>query len=440
MILMNTPILLLKEINKKYPFYESLWLKVQPIYEYFNKLEPQRILLNQSDPLEFLAYFVAIASTEHQLFLSNFHWQNIELQQVIKLVNPHLIIHHHTLIPTHTPPDQLFPLNPLIMIATGGTSGNIRFAMHNWKTLTASVQGFLEYFNVSEINSFCLLPLYHVSGLMQFVRSLYSGGNFQVISYSEIKEKKRLKFNFNDYFVSFVPTQLQYCLTDPDLTQWLTQFKTILLGGAPSWNDLLQQARKANLPLALTYGMTETASQIATLKPSDFLSGINNCGQILPHAKVEINEEKTIIIQSKSLFLGYYPKYLKPAKSLETEDLGLLDEQGYLTIIGRKNKMIISGGEKFIPLEIETIIKKTQLVKDIVVLGIPDAYWGEKVIALYVPISSEINHQMLKNALIPQLSSHKHPKDWISLDELPRNEQGKLNYPQLNQWLKTNLT
>ena len=75
------------------------------------------------------------------------------------------------------------------MIPTGGTSGKIRFAMHNWETLTASVKGFYRYFGETHVNSFCVLPLYHVSGLMQFMRSFITGGRLLNLPYKALKSR-----------------------------------------------------------------------------------------------------------------------------------------------------------------------------------------------------------------------------------------------------------
>jgi O-succinylbenzoic acid--CoA ligase len=180
--------------------------------------------------------------------------------------------------------ENIFPSSALIMIPTGGTSGKIRFAIHTWQTLTASVRGFQAHFSLNSINSFCILPLYHVSGLMQFIRSLITGGKLFIGSYQKLKLGQIPDFPNADFFISLVPKQLQILL--PDYSEWLGHFKTILLGGAPATPQLLNQARNYQLKLAPTYGMTETASQIVTLKPEEFLQGNNSSGKVLPHAQI----------------------------------------------------------------------------------------------------------------------------------------------------------
>ncbi|MGK7933268.1 MAG: 2-succinylbenzoate--CoA ligase [Microcystaceae cyanobacterium] len=434
---MQTPLFYLKKYRHQQELYQDLWQNASEFYQRFSAIPSQRILLIASDSISFLAYFVAIASTRHQLFLGNPNWKASEWEQVLNLVNPHQILNYDAPIDYQLKVNSSETKDPLIMIPTGGTSGKIRFVMHNWQTLTASAQGFTDYFNLSQVNSCCVLPLYHVGGLMQFVRSLITGGQFQLVSYTDLKLNKYPSFNPKDYFISLVPTQLQYLLNQPQSKDWLSKFKTILLGGAPAWDDLLEQGRQAQLNLSPTYGMTETASQIATLKPQDFLQGMSNCGQILPHAQVKITTDQSIAIQASSLGLGYYPNDLFSSSFWKTEDLGNLNEQGYLTIIGRKNQIIISGGEKIIPSEIEGIIRETKLVQDIVIIGVSDNYWGEKVVAVYVPKSENITNEQIKNVLSSKLANYKQPKEWITVEKLPRNAQGKINYRVLDGMIKS---
>ena len=76
------------------------------------------------------------------------------------------------------------------MIPTGGSSGQIRFATHTWETLMASIAGFTQYFQQISVNSFCVLPLYHVSGLMQFLRSFTTGGKLVIQPFKEVESEK----------------------------------------------------------------------------------------------------------------------------------------------------------------------------------------------------------------------------------------------------------
>ncbi len=406
-------------------------------------LQTQTILLAERDPIRFLSGFIAACSTHCQIFLCNPDWAEAEWQQVFELVHPDLIW-GEVPFKERTEKRPSIPQISLIMIPTGGTSGKVRFAMHTWETLTASVQGFQEYFGVDRIHSFCVLPLYHVSGLMQFMRSFTTNGKLVILPWKSLETDVKELINSQDFFLSLVPTQLHKLLDLHQLKHsWLSQFKTILLGGAPAWPELLEEARSLHLSIAPTYGMTETASQIATLKSEDFLSGNLSSGRPLPHVKItvcnpkdellNIGEIGKITIQSNALMLGYYPEFLNNSQ-YQPDDLGFFDTHGYLHIIGRDSQKIITGGENVFPSEVEAAILATKMVKDVCVIGIPDQIWGQVVTAVYVPnakLSDEI-----AIALTQKLSKFKHPKRWIAIAQLPRNPQGKINHSRLREQLK----
>ncbi|WP_204103244.1 MULTISPECIES: 2-succinylbenzoate--CoA ligase [Spirulina sp. CCY15215] len=404
-----------------------------------------KVLLIETNPLHFLAKFCAAVIENYPIFLCNPHWEYKEWEQVFLLVQPNLIWGKLPDSSSHFKESkevQTIPLEARIMIPTGGTSGKIKFALHDGCSLSASVQGFQKYFAQKSINSFCILPLYHVSGLMQFLRSLLTGGKIVILPYQSLKQGEIGITNPRDFFISLVPTQLQSLL---DLNpQWLSLFQTVLLGGAPPWKKLLDRARQCKIKLSPTYGMTETASGVVTLKPAVFLEGNESSGQVLPHATLEIlgdretklaaNQIGTIHIQAKSNYWGYYPhphRFLKTA--IATDDLGYLDEEGYLYLVGRKSHKIITGGENVFPVEVETAILATNLVRDACVVGIPDPTWGEAIAAAYVPQKSAIAETEIQQALAGKLSKFKQPKYWLALPELPRCDRGKLNYSQIKQ-------
>ena len=411
---------------------------------------PPQVLLAESDPLQFLGSFIAGVAANCPIFLGNPHWKAIEWQQVFLQVQPDIILGQVSLTPPTIYHSNLHNLAGLIMIPTGGTSGQIKFVVHTWETLTASAQGFQQYFQCNSVNSYCVLPLYHVSGLMQFIRSFTSKGQLMIQSFNQVKLGNFIEIHPSSFFISLVPTQLQSLLQSPQTVQWLSQFHTVLLGGAPAWLELLETARLSKIRLAPTYGMTETASQIATLKPDEFLAGYQNSGHILPHAKIRISEADsedlrshktgTLTIESKSLMWGYYHSKFNPAnriKQFNSDDLGYIDEQGYLTILGRNSDKIITGGEKVFPAEVEAVIRGTGKVKDVCIIGLPDSYWGQVVTAVYTPLTPEINLEILKKSLTDKLSKYKHPKLWIPIETIPYNAQGKVNRKTLQVWIES---
>lgn len=414
-----------------------------------------KIILAERQPERFLAGFLAACAANCPVFLCNPDWGTQEWQQVFDLVQPDIIrgdlnkLNLSRPSSASSPSSPPSPNSPLIMIPTGGSSGKIKFTIHTWDTLMASVQGFKEYFQLNYINSFCVLPLYHVSGLMQFMRSFTTGGKLTILPFKALEAGQIYDIEISDFFISLVPTQLQRLLQNPTLTKWISEFQTVMLGGAPAWDELLEKARFHQIRLAPTYGMTETASQIATLKPDDFLNGKVNSGQILPHAQITIcnqkgeilncNQPGNITIQAQSLALGYYPKLWNEQDNFSVDDVGFLDAQGYLNILGRNSDKIISGGENIYPAEVESTIRATKMVDDICVIGVSDNHWGQVLTAIYIPKASYTSLE-IKTAIQDKLCKFKIPKYWISVSTLPRNSQGKINRQQLQKLVQEGLS
>jgi len=414
------------------------------------------LLLNPQTSYQFIAGFLAAIAKNCRIFLANSRWQQQEWEAVLALVQPEVIINENEVeyLWTSAGDSGERHTQQTIMIPTGGSSGKIRFVKHNWETLTASVTGFCHYFQQQRVNCFCVLPLYHVSGLMQLMRALLTGGNLILYSYKTLERAwqqqdwKTIAFletwHQQDYLISLVPTQLQRLLNF-GAGNWLSQFQTVLLGGAPPWDSLLATAREYQIPISLTYGMTETASQIVTLQPDDFLAGNNSVGKVLPHAQVWITGKQgeelpqgkvgKVTVKSQSLGFSYYGNSDWNRDAFLTDDLGYFDQDNYLYIVGRNTRKIITGGENVFPNEVENAILSTEMVSDVYVMGAPDKQWGEVVSAIYVPKQEAVQVSDIEKPLKDHLSHYKIPKQWQRVSSIPRNEQGKINLA----WIKENV-
>ena len=400
------------------------------------------VLINEVQPSQFLAYFCAALLANATLVLANPTWRQQEWQQVAEQLSPDIVL-------GESPPVAFASCNHRpapgqILIATGGTSGQIKFVIHTWQTLATAAQGFLDHFDQQLVNSYCVLPLYHVSGLMQAMRVWLSKGQLVTQSFKQLEAGQRLTQSTHSWFISLVPTQLQRLLKDAATVEWLAQFRSILLGGAPAWPDLLVNAHQ--LPISLTYGMSETAAQVATLLPEEFGQGLRSNGSPLPHVNLMIHQPESsqpqptgtvgrIALKSLSLGVGYWPDTPFTAQEwFYPDDLGYLDHRGHLHVLGRNSQKIITGGENVFPAEVEAALLATGLVQDVCVVGVPDPLWGQTVAALYV-VAQPTTAAQLKLALAPILSSYKHPKRWRATHQIPRNAQGKVNRSQVLTWL-----
>lgn len=398
----------------------------QLLFQSVFKQEPI-FFIEQSDSVSFLAAILRLLHKRRSAALFSCLWSRKENQDVkAKLRN----------VDNLTGTDQDLQLkmeqNFIFLVPTGGSSGKIKFAIHDQQTLSASVAGFQSFFGLEQIHCFCILPLYHVSGLMQVWRSLLTDGTFYLGNYGELKQKILPEEDFSEFCISLVPTQLQVLLNV--CPEWLQQFKLILLGGAPPWRSLLDQARQYELKIALSYGMTETASMVVALKPEEFLAGKDCAGQVMPHAKIHLDQDGLISIEGQSLCHGYYPEW-RGDRFFMTDDIGYFDADGLLHIVGRQSQKIISGGENIYPSDIEAAIQATNLVTDVTVCGVADEYWGQIVTAVIV-LKIDVKIEEVKEAIAQSLPKYKQPKQWLSVAKLPHNAQGKVNQTVLRAMIE----
>jgi o-succinylbenzoate---CoA ligase len=311
-----------------------------------------------------------------------------------------------------------------LLVPSGGSSGRLKFARHDQDTVRAAVEGYRGHFGAGKVNCVGVLPLHHVSGLMAWMRAALSGGAYLPWNWKRLEAGERPETPGPGWFISLVPTQLQRLLSRPASVDWLREFQAVHVGGGPVWPDLADAAAKARLPISLGYGMTESAAMAAALLPSEFLSGRRDCGAAMPHARISLSPEGLIRLEGESLFRGYFPGGGEGG-SLLTEDLGSLDSQGHLTVLGRRDDIVITGGRKVDPREVEAALRSTGLFSDIAVVGVPDPEWGQSVVACH-PASDRVDPAAV-GAALGSLAGYKKPRRYVPLSPWPRNDQGKLN-------------
>ncbi|MBS0664484.1 MAG: AMP-binding protein [Verrucomicrobia bacterium] len=312
-----------------------------------------------------------------------------------------------------------------LCIPTGGTSGGLKFARHDERTLTAAVRGFCAHFGLDRVNAVGVLPPHHVSGLMARVRCAATGGTHRDWSWKELEAGRWPDLGPGDWVLSLVPTQLQRLLGSEAGRSRLTRFRVIFLGGGPTWPALAEQAAEARLPVVLSYGMTETAAMVAAQRPEEFLAGDRSCGRAMPHATIRIGDDGLVRITGESVFRGYFPARSEN-REFETQDLGMLDRLGRLQVLGRRDAAIITGGKKVQPIEVEAALRACGEFADVAVLGVPDPEWGEAVVACY-PGGGAAPDAGRVRATLAALAPHQRPKRLVPITPWPRNAQGKIN-------------
>jgi O-succinylbenzoic acid--CoA ligase len=316
-----------------------------------------------------------------------------------------------------------------LCVPTGGSSGAMKLARHDEVTLGAAVAGFCAHFGVERVDAVGVLPAWHVSGLMAWARCAWTGGAYRAARWKDVEAGNRSATGSTcGGFVSLVPTQLARLLGDAEAEAWLRGFDAVLVGGGAAWPELLGRARAARVPVALCYGMTETAALVAAQRRGEFLAGDDSCGVALPHARLAADAEGRLGVEAASLFFGYWPE-ARAEGAWRTDDAGEIDAAGRVRVSGRADALIISGGEKVNPAEVEAALRAAggAALADVAVVGVPSAEWGSEVVA--VVCGDARAEAGLREALAEALGSAKRPKRyvWVGAEAWPRDGRGKVS-------------
>jgi len=208
--------------------------------------------------------------------------------------------------------------------------------------------------------------------------------------------------------------------------------RAVLVGGAAAAPTLLTRARAAGWPILTSYGLSETAAQVATQPyPTSAGSGTSTgCGPALPGVALRIGPDQHIQVAGPTLFTGYFPGSPRAAGWLDTGDLGHLDAAGNLHVHGRADDVIITGGEKVSPSEVEAALTAIPGVAAACVFALPDATWGSLVAAAIITSATAPPSDVaLASALAAALAPYKRPRliADLSLPGLPTLTSGKLD-------------
>jgi o-succinylbenzoate---CoA ligase len=268
----------------------------------------------------------------------------------------------------------------------------------------------------------CTLPLSHVGGLSILLRSAIYGTSAIV---HERFETDRVLAALRDdgvTLVSLVATTLARLL-DAGLER-PPSLRAALTGGGPVPGALVARASAAGVPVSLTYGLTETCSQVTTTPVVEIGGETPSAGPPLFCTRVWIAEDGEILVSGPTVA----PSAELRDGWLQTGDLGTLDERGRLRVLGRKADTIVSGGENVAPAEVEAVLEAHPGVLEAAVLGREDEHWGEAVAAIVVARPGhQIEEAELHEHCARALAGFKVPKRFtITGERLPRTPSGKL--------------
>jgi O-succinylbenzoic acid--CoA ligase len=305
---------------------------------------------------------------------------------------------------------------PSTIMFTSGSSADSKAVLHSYGNHYYNAKGSNENIPVRIGDRWFLsLPLYHVSGLSILFRCLIGGAT--IVLSEDRSDLHSLIDRFNITHISLVATQLFKILSDKKTSSKFKKLKAMLLGGSAFPEKLLHSAINAELPVYLSYGLTEMASQVAT---SALLSKTSDLSRVkvLPYRRVKIADDGEILLSGKTLFKGYLSegKIQNGTDSegwFHSKDTGQIANRRFLTVKGRKDNMFISGGENIFPEEIEYYLHKLESLENAIVIPVPDDKYGFRPIAFVKPArDAHLSRKVLIEHLTKYLPKFKIPDNF----------------------------
>jgi o-succinylbenzoate---CoA ligase len=337
-------------------------------------------------------------------------------------------------------PDDL-----LAVLWTSGTGGTPRGVELTRRNLEASARAAAAHLALRPQDRwYAALGLAHVGGLALVTRAAFTGSavvprpSFDAGDFLTLAEGGAITH------ASLVPAMLHRVLELHGERPAPPALRCILVGGAPAPRALVERAVELGFPVALTYGLTEATSQVATAPPDlvrrAVAEGLEFSAPPLPGVELRIFEGE-ILVRGATVARGFF-RHADPTDAgafprgedewLRTGDRGRLDEEGRLVVSGRISDRIISGGVNVDPVAVEEVVRSHSSIREAAVVGLPDPEWGEKVaVAAVLRPGASLDSDALLDFTRPLLSPAARPRALLVVDALPLNPGGKVDRRRL---------
>lgn len=315
--------------------------------------------------------------------------------------------------------------NVELIVATSGSSGEAKAVMlppHALRAHAAASRARLAL--AAEDVWLDVLPLFHVGGLMILWRCAEAGA--AVLLHDRFDPARVAADLPRATHVSLVPAMLARLL-DAGVPPG-PRLRVCLVGGAALPGPLAERALAAGWPLCPTYGMSEAASQVATLVPASPGWRPGTVGRPLDGLELSLVDGR-IAVRGAMVMAGYANPAMRPGEGLRdgwfaTGDLGAWDADGSLVVLGRADDVLISGGETIHPLAVEEIAARCPGVAAVAITARPDAVWGDRLVAAVV---GEVTDEAFLAWCADHLPSFMRPREVVRLPALPLNATGKVD-------------
>ncbi|MFB6269882.1 MAG: o-succinylbenzoate--CoA ligase [Halobacterium sp.] len=327
------------------------------------------------------------------------------------------------------------------LMFTSGTTGDPKAVRLTYANFAASAAASAFRLGVLPDDRWlCPLSTYHMGGLSVVLRSALYGTTAVLTHGFDADAVLDALDAYDCTGVSLVPTMLQRLLdADQDVADSL---RFALVGGAPTPPALVERALDAGVPVCPTYGMTETTSQVATLRASQAREHAQSVGRPLLGTEVTVVDEDCrpvpagergeLVVSGPTVTPGYLDADASRERfcehGLRTGDFGYVDADGFLYVGGRQADQIVTGGENVHPEEVAAVLRDHPGVEDVAVVGIPDEEWGERVGALVVPDAERRpTRAELRAFCDDRLAGYKRPRTVEFASSLPRTASGTVD-------------
>ncbi len=341
------------------------------------------------------------------------------------------------------------PHDPVQIQYTSGTTGFPKGAILHHSGILNNAMLFARRWGLRQSDRYCNpMPFFHTAGCVAAVLGTLSTGStlHPLPAFDPLKALQIISYERCTTLLA-VPTMLLAMLQHPDLATYdLSSLKRAGTGGTPVPVYLMEQVKeRTGANVCILFGQTETSPVITQTLPDDpFERKAATCGVPLPHTEIKVIDPATgktvpcgergeICTRGYLVMAGYYKMPEKTAQAIDrdgwlhTGDLATMDAHGYVNIVGRLKDMVIRGGENLFPAEIEEFLIRHPKVADVQVLGVPDAFFGEELLAVVRPREGEqLTEQELRDCCKGQISHQKIPRYFQFVGSYPMTASGKV--------------
>ncbi len=339
-------------------------------------------------------------------------------------------------------PDGGGDQDPALLLYTSGTTGRPKGVVLTHENLTANVDSCQKAGNFDENDSvLCLLPFSHTYAITgTFLLPMLNAAKMVLVDrFQPLKVLNLIAEHGTTCFLAIPSMYRVLAATEGDFDFSSVRFP--ISGGEPLPVAVAEAFQKRfGVDIFEGYGQTEAAPVVSLNVPGGRKLG--TVGRALPNVEIAIRDDQNkpltpgevgeIMVRGKNVMAGYHDLPEETAKTitdgwLHTGDLGYMDAEGYVTITGRKKDLIISAGENIYPREIEEALGQHPSVKEVAVIGIPDAVRGEVPKAFVIPEEgAAIDDKQLRSFCKERVAAYKVPKAFEIVPDLPRNPTGKV--------------